>query len=64
MSARLPWSRLIRNLFHAPPAEAAPHPPDDLVAALAAQAAKRRLNDRVQGLSEPDLEEARDPVRA
>lgn len=39
MSARLPWSRLIRNLLHAPPAEAAPHPPDDLVAALAAQMA-------------------------
>ncbi|WP_345892847.1 NADH-quinone oxidoreductase subunit B family protein [Roseomonas gilardii] len=39
MSARLPWSRLIRNLLHAPPAEAPPQPPGDLVAALAAQMA-------------------------
>ncbi|AWV21554.1 Formate hydrogenlyase subunit 7 [Roseomonas mucosa] len=39
MSARLSWSRLIRNLLHAPPAEAPPRPPDDLVAALAARMA-------------------------
>jgi Ni,Fe-hydrogenase III small subunit len=39
VSARLPWSRLIRNLLHAPPDEAPPRPPADLVAALATQMA-------------------------